>query len=107
MVKIVEFINQEVPWDKVDDVHTFMINDNDFYRKEYYPMACKMNSLKTEDLMPLVDSACDQYHKKFSIAFPVEKFFGEQEKAQLAQKIHSEEMANCNKGTYRASKKSI
>ena len=28
-------------------------------------------------------------------------------KAQLAQKIHSEEMANCNKGTYRASKKSI
>ena len=81
----------ELGFDLVDDTCMHMRNDPNFYRKEYYPMACKMNSLKTEDLMPLVDSAFEQYHKKFSITSPIDQFFGEQEKAQNdfeeAQKI--------------------
>ena len=107
MVKIVEFVSKDVPWDKVDDVHTFMLNDNEFYRNEYYPTACKMKSLQVEDLMPMIDNACNQYHQKFKIAEPIEVFFKEQEKTQLAQRIYSEEMKNCNKGIYRAPKKSI
>jgi hypothetical protein len=107
MVKIVEFVSKDVPWDKVDDVHTFMLNDNEFYRNEYYPTACKMKSLQVEDLATLVDSACEQYHEKFKIAEPIEMFFKEDEKSQLARKVYDEELKNCNKGIYRATKKSI
>jgi hypothetical protein len=108
MVKIVEFVQPkdsvDAPYDKLDDLHQYMINDRDFYRKRYYPTMCGLKKISSKDLLPMIDEACGNYVEKFNIVDPVEKFFSNNERKELAAKIYASEMNNYKRGVYTSSK---
>ena len=66
MVRLTEFnqIDKEpqLDYDLMDDVYFYMMNDDDFYRKQYYPTMnkCKQTG-DNEALMPVVDSCIKEY----------------------------------------------
>ena len=69
MVRLNEFnqIEQEpkIDFDLVDDVYFYMMNDDDFYRKNYYPAMnkCKQTG-DNEMLKPLIDTCIKEYCTK-------------------------------------------
>ena len=111
-MKINEFydqpINDDMPFDVVDDVAIFMRNDPMFYRKVFFP---KMIDVKKkcdrstsinakEEFMPMIDMALERYCKEFKINKRPQELLTAEEKDSLVEKIYSEEMTNIRKGTY-------
>ena len=96
MVRQNEFnqIEQEpkIDFDLVDDVYFYMMNDDDFYRKNYYPAMnkCKQTG-DNEMLKPLIDTCIKEYCTKYKIPQQIADQITPENKNKLIQrKNHSE-----------------
>jgi hypothetical protein len=99
MVRLTEFnqIDKEpqLDYDLMDDVYFYMMNDDDFYRKQYYPTMnkCKQTG-DNEALMPVVDSCIKEYCTKYKIPKQIADQITSEDKKMLMQKIMDGEKAN-------------
>ena len=99
MVRLTEFnqIDKELQldYDLMDDVYFYMMNDDDFYRKQYYPTMnkCKQTG-DNEALMPVVDSCIKEYCTKYKIPKQIADQITSEDKKMLMQKIMDGEKAN-------------
>ena len=99
MVRLTEFnqIDKEpqLDYDLMDDVYFYMMNDDDFYRKQYYPTMnkCKQTG-DNEALMPVVDSCIKEYCTKYRIPKQIADQITSEDKKMLMQKIMDGEKAN-------------
>ena len=109
MVKLVEFaqpIDDNLPFDVVDDVKAFILNDKDFYRRTYYPSMCdlqkqmKKGKMSTKTLLPVVDKACDSYCSKFNVTKNAKNLLDKSEKLDLIQRLIADERENLEKGEF-------
>ena len=103
-------INKEdpdkLPFDLADDLLFFMRNDDDFYRRNYYPHVVKCiahvkkgNDLSPKVFAPMVKHAYECYTKKFPVRqLPetIEKGICE----QVCKKIRDEENKNIKDDLY-------
>jgi hypothetical protein len=112
MVKLVEFsnpINNDLPYDVIEDAIIFMRNDPMFYRKNYFPAVSKLADLhragKKVDpakcLMPMIEQGCNMYVKKFNIGKGVDEVFNNDDRQALLNQIYTEELAEIEKGDYK------
>ena len=69
MVRLVEFTDELVlDYDLMDDLYHYMMNDDDFYRKNYYPAMNKAKQTgNNEMMMPVIEYAMSEYAKKFNV----------------------------------------
>ena len=100
---------RELPYDVVDDVHVFMKNDKDFYRKQYFPVVMKMNdahragkSCPAKKMIgKMLKPACGSYCKQYRIPKSPDELLTAEQQRDLIEKIYSEEMQNITKGEYK------
>lgn len=99
MVRLTEFnhIDKEprLDYDLVDDVYFYMMNDDDFYRKQYYPTMnkCKQTG-DNEAFMPVIDSCIKEYCTKYKIPKQIADQITSEDKKMLMQRIMDGEKAN-------------
>ena len=106
MVRLVEFEPKELPFDIVQDMKTFMLNDKMFYRKAYYPcMVGLQNKVSSgvdydvsEMMSPTIEAACNEYSKKFDI--PKEQLLNAEQKHALISEIMKDELPRLRRGEY-------
>ena len=85
-----DFINQKskIDYDIVDDIHAYMTNDNDFYRRNYFPVIDEYKTKgKTDRMMPMIELGCNEYFKKFNVPARIENAINDLEKQVLMDKI--------------------
>ena len=93
----------------VDDVHVYMRNDSDVYRKQYFPMLCKMQErlasgkkISAKDIMmPVIRDCIEQYNIKFNLANESSDIIADEDVKSLVKKIYSEEIPLIKKGVYK------
>ena len=105
-MKINEFFNnpisQNLDWDVPKDVYTYMINDPEFYRKEYFPAVLNFNKgAKAESLIPVINSACNKYVRKYNINKEPTALLTDEEKRDMSSKIYAREKQRLKKGNYK------
>ena len=96
-------------FDIVDDVHVYMRNDSDVYRKQYFPMLCKMQECLTAGkkisakniMMPVIKDCMMQYNKKYNLANEASDIIKDEDVKSLCQKIYREEIPLIKKGVYK------
>ena len=67
----------KIDYDIIDDIHAFMTNDNDFYRRNYFPVIDEFKSKgKTDRMRPMIELACNEYFKKFPLPLLSTKLSG-------------------------------
>ena len=99
MVRLNEFnqIEQEpkLDYDLMDDMYFHAINDDDFYRKNYYPVMnkCKQTG-DNEGVMPLIDSLINAYCTKYKIPKQLADQITTQDKTLLMQRMMDAEKEN-------------
>ena len=80
--------NSKIDYDIIEDIYAFMTNDNDFYRRNYFPVIDEFqNKGKTENIMPMIDIAVEQYFKKFKVPARIENAIDQEDKKVLMNKI--------------------
>lgn len=117
MVKINEFFDQdqikdlkigsELPYNVVEDLAIFMKNDPIFYRKHLYPVLVDVQEAvknggkyNKRKMIPVVNSAIQEYVKKFGIQKRPEDLLQDGEKIECINKILKDELENFRKGEY-------
>ena len=113
MVAIKEIISEkkleeELPFDIVDDAHVHMKNDKEFYRKEYYPTISRIADMHRgpkdfdpkEYIMPMINKGINSYCKKYDIARMPDDIFKNDHRKALFDKIYNEEMEQISQGDY-------
>ena len=111
-MKIVEFaepINNDLPFDVVDDVAVYMRNDPVFYRKHFFPTFSKIADMhrsgkkidKVKCLSDMVEMALENYCKKFDLADMPDEIFNNNDREQIIDRIFSEEMEQIQQGEYK------
>jgi len=99
-------IDDSLPFDVIDDVKAYMLNDKDFYRRSYYPAMCKLQDqmksgkLSPLTLAPVIDKACEGYCSKFNIPKQPNKLLDKSEKVELMQRLIADERENLEKGEF-------
>jgi hypothetical protein len=99
-------IDDSLPYDVVDDVKAYILNDKDFYRRYYYPGMCKLQDqmksgkMSPKTLFPVVDKACEGYCSKFKINKSPQDLLDKTEKLELIQRLVSDERENLEKGEF-------
>ena len=96
-------------FDIVDDLHIYMRNDPDAYRKSYYPMLCNMQkALENKEkisvkkmMMPTIKQCGADYNKKFGLASNIDEIMTMEQARELAKKIYDEEVPLMRKGAYK------
>ena len=104
-------MNDQLPFDVVDDVCVYMRNDPMFYRKTFFPAMADVSdklergdSIDTKVLMrPLVDKGIKSYCKKYLPNKRPEDVFTSEDVDACCNKIEQEEMPNIKKGIYKCS----
>ena len=97
MVRLTEFnhIDKEpkLDYNLIDDVYFYMMNNDDFYRKNYYPAMNKCRQTgNNEMLMPVIDSCIKEYCLKYKIPQQIVDQITSEDKNMLMQRmIQSEE----------------
>jgi len=95
MVKAKEFTavtRDNIGYDVVEDIYQFMLNDNVFFRKHFFPVAKQVSDNKmTEKNLNVWDSCVDnairEYFQKFKIKAKPEKIIGIEDRQSLVNKI--------------------
>ena len=97
----------DLGYDVIEDVHTFMRNDPDFYRKEYFPTMSKLcdsykqgNTLEGSVCVPMVKKAFEAYRRKFGISEQYDHEFNEGKCNDLVGLIMDEESEAIREGEY-------
>ena len=91
-MKIKEFTDYQMPkeldYNIMDDIHYFMLNDPNFYRKHYFPVVDKVKqSGDNTSLRPLIDTAINYYFKQFDVKARPERVIKDEDKESLKQRI--------------------
>jgi hypothetical protein len=93
--------------DLKDDVHFFMHNDSEFYRKVLFPAISALRSkikgggtADSSTFKSCIDQAMPVYCKKFNIKEPAEKFLSPEEINELAEQLYHEEKVRIEQGQY-------
>ena len=93
--------------DMLDDLHFFMHNDPNFYRKKFYPMIARVRDhiksgkrCKDTVFRPCVDVATEMYCKMFKIPGNEKSVFTDTDRDELARKIFGQEVENIKQGHY-------
>jgi hypothetical protein len=96
----------KLPFDLADDLMFFMRNDDDFYRRHYYPhvVKCKShikqgNDLSPKVFAPMVQHAYECYSKKFPMRELPESLDGEM-LSEICGKLRTEERTHIKKDIY-------
>jgi hypothetical protein len=98
--------DDSLPYDVVDDVKAYMINDKDFYRRSLYPAMCKVQDqmksgkMSPLTLAPVIDKACEGYCSKFNIPKDPKSLLDKSEKVELINRIIADERENLEKGDF-------
>ena len=98
MVKAKEFTaitRDNIGYDIVEDIYQFMLNDGEFFRKFFFPIAKKYSDHQSEmqqkDPMETwsncVSEAIHKYFEKFKIKAKPEKIIGVEDRQSLVNKI--------------------
>lgn len=93
--------------DLLDDLHYFMHNDPKFYRQHFFPVITQLrNRLKDnkqstpKGFRRCIDTAVDEYCKKFNISGNPTSVFTHVDRDELARKIFGQEKDNITQGHY-------
>lgn len=93
--------------DLLDDLHFFMHNDPQFYRKELYPLIAQLKKIVKSGkpcdnklFRKCIDKAADHYCQKFKIPGNPKSVFTDVDRDSLARKVFAQEQENITKGTY-------
>tara|TARA_B100001989_G_scaffold245978_1_gene216336 strand:+ start:1041 stop:1397 length:357 start_codon:yes stop_codon:yes gene_type:complete len=108
-----QFINEALDTDAVNELDSFIMNDEDLYRRRFMPIISnikrKMNRKiydheKAQKLwMYLVDDAAKKYVKEFgSPGSDVKDMFPKETRMQVAKIISDRELENIKQGEYDA-----
>jgi|1048.fasta_scaffold12876_4 hypothetical protein len=98
MVKAKEFTaitRDNIGYDIVEDIYQFMLNDGEFFRKNFFPIAKKYSDHQSEmqqkDHMETwnncVSEAINKYFEKFKINGKSEKIINSEDRVTLTNKI--------------------
>ena len=98
----------KLDFDVADDLLTYMRNDKQFYRKQYYPMMVSLQDdiQKGRDidykerLAPMIDSACGKYTKQYKLPVIPEELLDESDREKLISAMMDEEQDLLRKGDY-------
>jgi hypothetical protein len=93
----------------VDDLHVYMRNESEVYRRQYFPMLCKMQEQLSagkkinakEVMMPVIKSCMASYNKKFNLANESSDIITDEDVKTLVKKIYTEEIPLIKKGVYK------
>ena len=93
----------------VDDLHVYMRNESEVYRRQYFPMLCKMQEQLSagkkisakEVMMPVIKSCMASYNKKFNLANESSDIITDEDIKTLVKKIYTEEIPLIKKGVYK------
>lgn len=93
----------------VDDLHVYMRNNQDVYRKQYFPMLCAMQeALKAgkkinaqKIMMPVIKTCVAEYNKKYNLANESSDIFKDEDMKTLCKKVYTEEIPLIKKGVYK------
>jgi hypothetical protein len=93
--------------DLLDDLEFFMNNDNQFYRRVYYPLLMKVKKMVTlgkpcddKIFRSCIDQAIPLYIKKFNISGNEKSVFTDVDRDELARKIFGQEKERIEQGQY-------
>jgi hypothetical protein len=99
-------MDDSLPYDVVDDIKSYMLNDKDFYRRHYFPSMCKMQDqmksgkMSPLTLAPVIDKACEGYCSKYNIPKDPKSLLDKTEKVELIQRLVADERENLEKGDF-------
>jgi|TARA_B100001094_G_scaffold78784_2_gene75066 hypothetical protein len=85
-----DFVNakSKIDYDIIDDIHAYMTNDNEFYRRNYFPVIDEYKSKgKTDKMLPMIELACNEYFEKFNVPARQENAINDNDKQFLMDKI--------------------
>ena len=113
-----EFLNEAVSSDSVNELDSFIMNDEDLYRRRFMPIISnikrKMNRKiydhdKAQKLwMYLVDDAAKKYVKEFgSPGSDVKDMFPKETREKVARDLADKEKENIEQGEYDAIKGTV
>ena len=99
-MKLFEFtnksINDDLPFDVIEDIHFHMLDDDAFYRKHYMPCMDKVNSCSNEDqirsyIEPMMNKCVNHYINKYDIPKSPKELLKPEDKATLYDRIREYE----------------
>ena len=113
-----QFINEAIDSDAVNELDSFLMNDEDLYRRRFMPIISNIkrkmkrgvyNHEKSIKLwMYLVDDAAKKYVKEFSsVEQDVQDMFPKETRLQVARILADREKENIEKGEYDVSKGTV
>jgi len=93
----------------VDDLHVYMRNNDDVYRRQYFPMLCAMQEQLAkgkkisakEVMMPVIKTCMASYNKKYNLANESTDIITDEDIKTLVKKIYTEEIPLIKKGVYK------
>jgi hypothetical protein len=96
MVRLVEFHKQaKLDFDLVDDIHYYVMNDDTFYRKHYYPLMNKCKQTGNNELLkPIIDLAIKEYSTKYNIPYQFINQLTAEDKNILMQRLIDSEKSD-------------
>ena len=108
-----QFIKENIDSDAVNELDTFIMNDEDLYRRRFMPIISNIKRKLAKNVydhekaqtlwMYLVDDAAKEYVKEFgSTQDDVEDMFPKETRQQVAQVISDRELENIKQGEYDA-----
>ena len=109
-----QFINEAVDSDAVNELDTYIMNNEDLYRRRFMPIISNIKRKLAKNVydhdkaqtlwMYLVDDAAKEYVKEFgSQQDDVKDMFPKETRQQVAQVISDRELENIKAGEYDAS----
>jgi hypothetical protein len=107
-MKIFEVTNkEELPFDIVEDMKVFMLNDKDFYRRHYLPTMVELQKkIKTgetkvgAELNPMILQACKMYNSKYNVKRTPDELLDNTTKKALMASIMKDELGKLRKEDY-------
>jgi len=98
MVKAKEFVaitRDNIGYDIMEDIYQYMLNDSEFFRTHFFPLAKKysdnqsemMNKNHNETFAACVNEAIKQYFEKFKVNARAEKIINAEDRINLTNKI--------------------
>ena len=93
----------------VDDLHVYMRNNDNMYRKKYFPMLCAMQEAlnagkkinANKIMMPVIKDCMEAYNKEYGLAENTSDLITDEDVKTLVKKIYTEEIPLIKKGAYK------
>ena len=106
-----QFITEEMDTDAVNELDSFIMNDEDLYRRRFMPIISNIKRKIAKNVydhekaqklwMYLVDDAAKKYVKEFgSAGQDVKDMFPKETRLQVARVISDRELENIKQGEY-------